>query len=774
MSDAAPAPFLSRLRRGGLVPALLLLAVAAAALWWADRFIPIRYWLFFRYLGYWACVALFVLPSWAAGLRLLPVVLRAPARLGERLSWGLALGVLLFFGGVFVAGALSLYGHLFFFAWPALLAVWGGPAAWRELDRARRHLRRFGFRLFLPRGPLEAAAAALLLLGVVAVYLQVLLPNNVGADAVWYHLPIAEHYVAAGGIRPFREGWYNGALPQLSSFLYGWAFQSPGSLFDHIALSAHVEFVLFLATLGTIGVLARRLAGARVPFAGALMFLFPGFLVYDSSLIVGADHVLAFWAPPLALAVLRWGRRFETREAILVALLTGGALLTKYHALLFLVPLSLWAVAAAVRCRRFRPLLVWGATAVAVWSPHWAKNWLFYGDPFYPLLHRWLPSHPLPPGAADLMAEVLMTPAFRFTGTVHQKLLDLLQIPFSFSFTTHDWDFHGPRPIFGSLFTCLLVALPFVRARLRLWLVIVAVHVGVLVWWVTAHEDRYLQALLPAMVACSAALLVLIWRRGLLARAAVLVLVGSQAIAGADVYFYRAHGMAGDNPLKLFVDYVNLEHGGQYDQQRRVWGDLDQNDLSGRLPKGSKLLAHAYTEKLGPGIPSVIDARGWQAAIDYLALPTPAAALALWRRLGVTHVWWDQSLPSNRDMDMMAREGVFQRAAALLVPRTEPVHHYQVGALVSNFDAAAAAAPTRIAWIGCGNDPPTGVYDARALAEGRGGQDIGLAGRPALANANVVLRRVSCPAPAPEIADALNIQFVQRSSDGSIVVLVRR
>ncbi len=774
MSDAAPAPLLSRLRRGGLVPALPLLAAAAVALWASDRFIPIRHWLFFQYLGDWALIALFVLPSWAAGLRLLPLVLRAPARLGERLLWGFALGVLLFFGGVFLGGALGLYGRVFFFAWPALLALWGGRTAWRQLDRARRHLRRFGFRLFLPRTLLEAAAAALLLVGVVVVYLEVLLPSNVGADAVWYHLPIAEHYAAAGGIRPFREGWYNGALPQLASFLYSWAFQSPGSLFDHIALSAHVEFVLFLATLGGIGVLARRLSGTRTPFAGALMFLFPGFLVYDSSLIIGADHVLAFWAPPLALAVLRWSRRFETREAVLVGLLTGGALLTKYHALLFLVPLSLWAAGAAVRYRRLRPVLVWGLTAVGAWSPHWAKNWLFYGDPFYPLLHRWLPSHPFPPGAAALMEEVLMTPQFRFTGTPHQKLLDLLQIPFSFSFTTHDWDFHGQRPIFGSLFTCLLVALPFVRARLRLWLLIAAVHVGVLVWWVTAHEDRYLQALLPVMVACSAALLVAIWRRGLLARGAALLLVASQAIAGADIVFYRAHGMAGDNPLKLFVDYVNLEHGGQYDEQRRVWGDLQRNDLSRRLPKGSKLLAHAYTEKLGPGIPSVIDARGWQAGIDYLALPTPAAALALWRRMGVTHVWWDTSLPGNRDMDMMAREGVFQRAAALFVPRTEPVNHYQMGALAPSFDGAAAATPTRIAWIGCGNDPPTGVYDARSLVDGRGGQDLGLGARPALAGANVVLRRTSCPMPAPEISDAINIQFVQRSSDGSIAVFVRR
>jgi hypothetical protein len=771
--SAKPPTLLNRLQRAGLAPAVFLLAVAGGALWWADRFIPLRHWLFFRYLGIWALMALFVASSLGAGLRLLSRILPEPPRLGERLLWGLALGVLVFFGGVFVGGILGVYGHVFFFAWPALLLAWGAPPAWRELARMRRHLRRFGVRLFLPRGPIEVVSAVLLMVGILAVYLQVLVPTNVGADAVWYHLPIAEHYAAAGAIRRFPEGWYNGTLPQLASILYTWAFQAPGGLFEHMAIAAHLEFVLFLATLPGIGALVRRLSGARAPFSGALMFLFPGFLVYDSNLISGADHVLAFWAPPLALAVIRWGRSFTNRNAALVGLLTGGALLTKYHALLFLAPLALWALIAVIRFRRLRPALVWGAVAIGVWSPHWAKNWVFYGDPFFPLLHRWLPSHPFPPGAAELMSEVLTPAQFRFTGTPAEKLVQLLQIPWSFSFVTHDWDFHGQRPVFGSLFTCLLVVLPFVRARLRLWLLIVAIHIGVLVWYVTAHEDRYLQALLPAMAACAAALLIATWRRGALARGAALLLVASQAVAGADVYFYRSHGMGGDNPLKLFVDYVALEQQGRYSDQTRVWGDLQKNDLSHRVPPGSVLLAHHFTEKLGAGIPSVLDGKGWQGAIDYLTLPTPAATLALWRRLGITHVWWDQSLP-GRDDDLMAREAVFQHAAATFVPSTEVINHYQFGALAPSARPERAAERTRIAWIGCGSDVPTGLYDPRGFAEGRGATDLGLVSRPALAAANVVLRRTSCPGPATEITDTLNIQFLQRVHIGDVAVFVRR
>jgi len=149
-------------------------------------------------------------------------------------------------------------------------------------------------------------------------------PAQCRGDSYWYHLPIAEQYVARGAIRPFAEGWYLGAYPQLATLLYTWAYQSPGKLFDHVALSSHLEWALFLATLA--GVRRWRVACWRYPrpYAAAAVFLFPGIFLYDSSLITGADHVLAFFAPALGLALIRLGRRFEPREAVLAGILTAG------------------------------------------------------------------------------------------------------------------------------------------------------------------------------------------------------------------------------------------------------------------------------------------------------------------------------------------------------------------------------------------------------------------------------------------------------------------
>jgi len=765
--------WLSRLRRAGAVPASLLLAITVVFLVWTNQFLPIRHWLWFRYLGIWGLVALFAVGSLVAGLRLLTLVLRESPRPGERLLLGFGLGVLTFFWGVFLAGVLGVYGRVFFFVWPAALLAFGGPGAWGEVRRWHRHGRRFGRSLFVPRDLVGGLSLTLLGLGVLAVYLQVLTPTNVGADAVWYHLPVAEHYVAAGGLRPFREGWYNGSLPQLASFLYTWAFCAPGGLALRIALAAHIEFVLFLATLAGIAVLVRRLVPVRAPYAGALMFAFPGFLTYDSNLIVGADHVLAFWAPPLAIATLRLARSFQPREALLAGLLMAGALLTKYQGLYFLAPATLLLAWVAWRSRRLAPLLVWAAAAIVASSAHWLKNWIFYGDPLFPMLHRFLPSHPFPPGANALMQEVLTPPHFRFSGTPAAKLLRTLAVLGDFSFVPHDWNFHGRRPVFGALFTCLLVALPFVRAGRRVWVLTIAVHLGIVVWFVTAHEDRYLQALLPWMVAASAALLVLLWQRGALARAAAVMVVLVQLIYGSDVYFYRVHGMNGDAPIKAFVDFVTQNQRGQYNDRYRAWSDLQDNDLSRKVPAGGKVLCHHFVEKLGLGVESVLDGKGWQGAIDYLAHPTPAATLALWRDLGITHVVWDPAL-LPRDNDVMAREAVFQRMLALFVPHHAVAGHYQFGALDPAAGQAMVNVPTRIAWIGCDPDRATGLYTPREFSVGAVPAQPGLRARPALAAANVVLRRTRCGFPAPEVEATIAADFVETAHLGEVLVLVRK
>lgn len=759
--------------RGAIVALLAALGVFAAV---ANQHYPLREWLLFMYLQYWAGAALFAASALATGLALAGRVLRGQRDPGEHITLAFAMGVLVFVLGIFVGGLAKLYGSVFFFAWPGLLLALTGRRAWRELLQLRLARRDLG--RCLPHGWVQSACAAFLVLCLVAVYLQVMTPLNVGGDSYWYHLPIAEHYVASGGIRPFAEGWYLGAYPHLASLLYTWAFQSPGQLFDHVALCSHLEWALFLATLAGVSVLTRRLlGGVRVPYAAAAVFLFPGIFLYDSSLITGADHILAFWAPALALALVRMGQRFAAREAALAGALTGAAILTKYQGSYFFVPAGLLVLVLGLRARRVRPVLAWAGACLAISSAHWLKNWIFYGDPFYPLLNKVFAERPFHEGAASLM---YWDPQFLLDGTFWEKVEKTLSALVTFSFVPHDWSgFHGDRPVFGSLFTLLIPVLPLVRGaapRKRIWLTIVGVELGVLVWFVTTHQDRYLQALLPWMAACTAATLWLAWQSGWGVRVAVLLLVGFQVAWGADVYFIRSHAMIGDSPLKLLVDHIAAGQQKRYAERRRLhFGSLEA--VAEHLPAEAKVLVHERHDRLGLGHASISDTLSWQGAVDYMVTGTPKATFELWQRLGATHVlWW----PDRGGMSPaeLAREAVFMRTVALYGERPETIGDKRLCKLRSEAGSPTAEAPTVIAWLGCGGDPAPAFYSPRDLVRTSPSTPLDLAqlrtdAAAALAGANAVVWRPAC-GEVESARPVIGTSFEQVTHAGDLGLWLRR
>ena len=135
-----------------------------------------------------------------------------------------------------------------------------------------------------------------------------------------------------GSVHRFSEGFWMGAYPQLASYLYTWAFLLPvGTLFDRLELCAHVEFVLFLATLAQIPSLVRViLPRARAPLAWVALFLFPGIFLYPSNLHAGADHIAAFWTVPIAVSFWLCWRNFTLRYALLFAITLSGAVLSAW------------------------------------------------------------------------------------------------------------------------------------------------------------------------------------------------------------------------------------------------------------------------------------------------------------------------------------------------------------------------------------------------------------------------------------------------------------
>jgi hypothetical protein len=447
-------------------------------------------------------------------------------------------------------------------------------------------------------------------------------------------------------------------------------------------------------------------------------FLFPGVMLYDSSLSVGADHVAAVWSAPIFLVLMRYWDEATPRVAAVLACVMAGAMLTKYSAVLpmTLFPIVAVALRTAVGIWRDRPVrwsvlreqLSGPATALVVGliltAPHYLKNWIFYADPLYPMLHAYLPSTPWGPDSAYFWADSMSRrwkPAPGWAG-VRETLSALL----TFSYIPHDYPaFHRNVPVFGSLFTILTLALPWCGRNSKwLWAAVGYVLSGILLWYVNHHQDRHLQMLLPTMAACTAAIMIHVWNRGRAARVALAGLVLLQIVWGSDVYFFQTHAMA-RSPVKKSIDLISAGFEGKGDK-RFVAGQTRLATISDRLPDDAVVLLHQGRLRLGLRRPIVVDRNRWQNRIRYDELLQPGAIYDELTDLGVTHVIWTSSSRAESTLasdlafyGFVVEFGVPQRGSGSVrlsaMPPERPTVQYS--------DA-------RVAYSGCNKRYANGVY----------------------------------------------------------------
>jgi hypothetical protein len=395
--------------------------------------------------------------------------------------------------------------------------------------------------------------------------------------------------------------------------------------------------------------------------------------------------------------------------------MVAGAALTKYQALFAIVPTALLLIGLGIKYRRMQPLWVFGTVVLVATMPHWIKNWIFYHDPLYPFLHRYLPSTPYHPGAEALAKEVFWPGQFDNSGDLKAQLLAVAKALLTFSFVPNDWGFHGDRPEFGSLLTLLLPVLLVVRAPRRLWVTVVGVHIGIATWYAVNHQDRFLQCLVPAMASVVAATLWLAWKRGTVVRIAVSGLVVMQVIWGLDAAFIPGHTMIGESPLHELGSYLAAGYNGKYQERLQLPGSYAF--FASHLPKGAKLLLHRLNTRLGLGAAAVNDEPGLQGGIDYVLLDTPAASAELLRQYGVTHATWFAERPSMSP-SIVAREAVFTRVASQYFSPNFRINEYRFGEFRAQpMNANEARLPTKIAWLDCHGEVPIGIYSPHGLVK---------------------------------------------------------
>jgi hypothetical protein len=651
MTEPAPPSFVVGELGARLRPWLVLGLFAVSTLILARIFgghYPLEKWLFWRYLRAWGWVFVFSLSALSVGGSIVTALSAPGERLDGQVTLSFATGVYAFFLAMFAVGVAGWLGPTTFFVLPLALFALGARRLSRELlafctkFRDARNALRFSL--------WESLGFGLGFVGLSAIFVTTLVPENVAYDAAWYHLPLAEHYAAAGAIRRFAEGEVPGTIPHLASILYTWAFLAPGELFDHIELAAQLEFVIFLFTLGGIPLLVRCLVpGTRARASWVWLFLFPSIFVYDSSLLVAADHVAALWAVPAFVTLLRALRELRPRACVLLVIQLSGLVMTKYTASMGVVFPVLAIGVRMLQLALFRPgsrfrlssvlgpLCAFGA-GLALTAPHWLKNWLWYGDPIYPMLHRHLHLRPWIPDG-ELLYALFSADNFAARGAWSHRLRGALHGLHDYSYKLYTFEgFHGRFPFFGSLFTFCLVALPFLKGARRVWLLVLSTHVAIFVWYLFFSEDRYLQAVLPWMVAGTSAIFTLAWRAGWPARVGVVTLAALQLVWGAELVFWPTHQMHGKSGLAVANDFFAQTMRKEFDS--RVHPFEDRAQIGRAIAKSSKVLIHSDHGRLGIGVQTATDAYRIQYGISYGYLESSTAVYRLLHGMGITHVLW--------------------------------------------------------------------------------------------------------------------------------------
>lgn len=646
----------------GALPLVLLLS-AAGFLVFYNRFYPVSEWLFWRYASYWAACAFWSLGCLSTGYLLVRKLRGLPLPFAETLCLSFASGVVVFYLLMNVLGAFGALRGLTFFALPLLMAAAGAIPLARLIRRYWRHVCNRP-RSGPARTPLHALILAFGLLVLAMIYFKILTPENAAFDARWQHLALAEQYAHLGFIPRFGEGWTTATNPHLAAILYTWAFLTPtGELFDQVELSAHLEFTCFLWAIATIPPAVRLLVpGSRAASSWVARFLFPGVLLYDSSLAGGADHIGALFALPIFITLVRAVPALPPGRCALLALMMSGAAMTKVTAGLMLVPGAVFAVAAVVVWRgvRERQLLWKGpaaatVTALVATAFFWGRNWIWYGDPVYPSLHEYLALRPWTEDAANLFEwgykqHQLWRPERSWSG-----FRESLEALFTFSFIPNDYGrYHGKVPVFGSLFTLLTLCLPFLKNTRRIWGLVALTLVAIFTWYSVHHQDRYLQTVVPWMAAVTAAIIIRIWQTNRLSRVAVSILVVAQVLIGADVYFIQSHAMI-RSPVKRVADLLAAGHKGQYDKRLKVFSGWVA--LRDALPEDAHVLLHDNHVHLGLSRRTTSDWSTWQYGMSYGRLESPRAVWDLLRDLGVTHISWQDRI--SKGYDSLAGDLVF-------------------------------------------------------------------------------------------------------------------
>ena len=348
--------------------------------------------------------------------------------------------------------------------------------------------------------------------------IQGLAPPN-DYDGLAYHLAFPRLDVEKGqAVLALKTGWPATFFPALGSHL------TRASLVIADAGAAQMIHGLF-GILGGISAatLALRLGyGKQVALAAAILFLSIRMVIWQMG-SVETD------VPVGALATMSMVIYLVTREnksiglEIIFGIMIACTILMKYHGLattLALVPLILFDL--LTRRKSFSLFVVGPTVALAAIMPHLIRDYMFTGNPFFPLMIDFFN-----PGIKNMLGN--LNSAFG-TG---RGLGDLLVTPWNiFILPTHYFD----GMVIGAPYLLALCPLVLLEPKdLRKWgAPLLYIILYFIIWfWFLSQQVRFLAPIMPSLAALAAAGTAIYWKKICnitLLKAAFVTLVGILAV----------------------------------------------------------------------------------------------------------------------------------------------------------------------------------------------------------------------------------------------------
>ena len=330
------------------------------------------------------------------------------------------------------------------------------------------------------------------------------LAPETGFDALNYQLGIPQVYVENHAVVEVSYSFWSYLLGS-NGMLYSLALSLTGQPLPQLI---HLTFGVLLALITFL--FGRRCANARVGLiAAALVYTLP--LVSTSSGHAGVDLIVAVHAFGAIYAASVWFETAENGWLTIAGLMGGFGLAGKLNAVAVLIPLTLvviYRIASKSRSwkERASSLLRLVIPVSLISAPMFVTRLTWTGNPVFPLLNHLFRSP--------------YWPAINETFNFHDygegaNLASLFSLPWNL--TTHAERFaEGPGGILGSLPLLGLAGFVLLARRERrrfIWPAVVILAGGILVWFQTAQNARFLLMFLPIIAVTAALVLEAFYQR---------------------------------------------------------------------------------------------------------------------------------------------------------------------------------------------------------------------------------------------------------------------